>query len=743
MQLKKLAVLFLGVFLLVSLAVPAAAQTAAGPYVVRAEHHDTSLPLRELANMPVTQPIGPHRVLPARPVHENRNALGPEFVDPVWQKGPLPAVSANLGLNFLGVGNGFPNYVVPDAPPDTNGAVGDTQYVQWVNVSFAIFNKTTGATVLGPVLGNQLWKGFGGQCEFNNSGDIIAQFDKTAHRWVLSQPVFNPPYYVCFAISTTPDATGSYNRYAFGFGNSNFPDYPKLGIWPDAYYGATNTFAGGFSFTGAQACAYDRNKMLAGQAATAVCFQEPVTVDSLLPADMDGSTPPPVGSPNYYVGTIDNANNIVQFFKFHVDFTTPSNSTFTGPTNITVAAFSPLCGGFGACVQQPSPGEVLDSLADRLMYRNAYRNFGDHDALVFNHSVVAGNGGGVRWYEIRNMSTTPTVFQQGTFAPDTNSFRWMGSIAMDQVGNMALGYSRSSSTIFPSILYTGRVPSDPAGQMESEATIINGTGSQFSTANRWGDYSSMSIDPIDDCTFFYTTEYYKTTSSFNWSTQIASLKFPTCGGQGVPAVTLAPKSLSFPKTILGTSSKPLTVKLTNSGSAPLAITSIAPSGDFTQTNNCPMSPNTLAPGAFCKITVTFTPTAINKRTGTISITDNAPDSPQSVPLSGVGTIVTLLPTNFNFGTVTVGQQSNPLTATLTNKSTTTVLNISKTTLTGTAKLDYSIVNNTCVGQINPQGTCVVTVVFKPTLVGRRPATVNVFHDGGGSPSMVSMVGFGQ
>jgi hypothetical protein len=198
-----------------------------------------------------------------------------------------------------------------------------------------------------------------------------------------------------------------------------------------------------------------------------------------------------------------------------------------------VTAFSAACSGGGTCIPQPGTSQKLDSLADRLMYRLAYRNFGSYESLVVNHSVAVGSGRsktqtvGVRWYELRNPNATPTVFQQGTFAPDS-IFRWMGSIAMDKVGNMALGYSASSTSVAPSIRYTGRLVTDPPGTMQTETVIQAGGGSQLRNLNRWGDYSSMAVDPSDDCTFWYTTEYLKANGTFNWSTKIASFKFPSC-----------------------------------------------------------------------------------------------------------------------------------------------------------------------------------------------------------------------
>ena len=482
--------------------------------------HDVSPPLRDIVPK---REEGPPREIPILRTHGPQEGAGQP--DGALQTSVLPLVSTSTPFTFDGVGaNG-------SAPPDTNGAAGATQFVEWVNTEVAIYDKS-GNLKLGPEPGNTLWKGFGGTCESRNDGDPIAQYDKAAGRWVLAQPVFASPYMYCIAVSTTSDATGTYNRYAFSM--PNFPDYPKLGVWPDGYYASFNMFSGN-TFVGARACAFDRSKMLTGAAATQQCFQTSSSFGSLLPSDLDGSTAPPTGSPDFYLNFGANSLNL---WKFHVDFTTPANSTFTGPTNIPVAAFTEACSG-GACIPQSGTRQTLDSLGDRLMYRLAYRNFPSanpaHESLVVNHSVAVGASGkhggststGVRWYELQSPNGTPTVAQQGTWAPDA-SFRWMGSIAMDKVGDIAVGYSVSSSSIHPEIHFTGRVPGDALGSLESEATIIDGTGSQTRSLNRWGDYSSMSIDPADDCTFWYTSEYLKTNGTFNWSTRIASFKFPGC-----------------------------------------------------------------------------------------------------------------------------------------------------------------------------------------------------------------------
>jgi hypothetical protein len=468
---------------------------------------------------------GAPRAIPLRIPHPV--APVPLQQDPVVQNSAVQPLGTTKGLNFPGIGQGDYGFNVQYIPTDDNIAVGATQVVQWVNTSFAVFDKSSGTLVHGPVLGNTLWSGFGGGCENNNDGDPIAQYDKAAGRWVMTQfSVSTTPYLQCVAVSTTSDATGSYNRYAFPM--PNFPDYPKLGVWPDGYYISFNMFSGN-SFVGARVCAFDRNAMLVGATATQQCFQLSSSYASLLPSDLDGSTAPPSGSSNYFLNFGSNSLNL---WKFHVDFATPGNTTLTAPTNIPVAAFAPACNG-GTCIQQKNTRQKLDSLADRLMYRLAYRNFGGYESLVVNHSVTVGGGGrkssssvGVRWYEIRTPGTTPTIYQQGTYAPDSN-YRWMGSIAMDKVGNIALGYSVSSSTLYPSIRYTGRVPTDPLGSLQGENSIIEGTGSETAPYSRWGDYTSMSIDPVDDCTFWYSNQYLKSSGVY-WSTQIASFKIPSC-----------------------------------------------------------------------------------------------------------------------------------------------------------------------------------------------------------------------
>ena len=606
----------------------ASSQVQRGPSVIRRDlHHDVSPPLLEMIRN--AQP-GEHEEHEAEPVRgiPLPPGLRPLLEDPVRQYG-WTGFSPQVGLNFEGLGDGQYNFWVEYAPPDTNGAVGATQYVEWVNTYFAVFDKHSGALVAGPAPGNSLWTGFGGGCESNNDGDPIAIYDKLANRWVMSQfSVSTAPYLQCIAISATADATGSWYRYSFQY--NYFDDYPKMGVWPDAYYETFNMFnmANGGQFVGSDACAYNRAAMLNGQAATQICFQQGPTVGGLLPADVDGTTAPPAGAPNYM---LTYGTNALELYKFHVDFGTPANSTFTGPVTIPVAAFTPLCNGAPGCVPQPGTTTQLDSLADRLMYRLAYRRFSDHESLVVNHSVTVSDGGGVRWYEIQSPGTTPVVAQQGTWAPDS-SYRWMGSIAMDRIGDIAVGYSISSGGVYPSIAFAGRVPSDPAGALEAETPVMTGSGSQTGELTRWGDYSGMTVDPTDDCTFWYAQEYMVSNGSWNWRTRIANFQFPGCSSGGY--IGFYPDTINFGNQAMGTISSSQPIVFTNHEPGSLTITSITASGDFHQNNNCG---TTLAANSSCTINVTFQPTVTGLRTGTVNVIDSGPGSPRVAGLSGFGT----------------------------------------------------------------------------------------------------------
>ncbi|MBV9096886.1 MAG: hypothetical protein JO079_02410 [Frankiaceae bacterium] len=528
-------------------AVGAGASSTTQPLAVQrvlstaAVHNDLSAPLRDML---VTWPAKPgfsHE--PPEAVPANR----PRVQDGALQASATASSSLQVLGSFHGISDGEHGYNVlmqGGLPPDTVGAIGTTQYVQMVNLAMAVFSKK-GALLLGPVPANQVWKGFGGDCEKHDDGDPVVLFDHLANRWVVTQfaistgPNSNGSL-ECVAISKTADATGSWYRYAFDYTKyGSINDYPKLGIMPTAYYMTYN-------FPGSLVCAMSRAAMLVGKPATQQCALAPGGLASLMPADIDGRVLPPKGEPEFLLEKAPNALNI---FTFTVDWKHPDRSHLDKLSPLPVAPYNDAClvsaapeipNGYG-CIPQPGSGpsgyvSALESTGDRLMFRLAYRRFADgHESMVVNH---AANGGfptgavsGVRWYELSRRvgawSIARQAKQQGTYAPDLNS-RWEGSVAMDRAGDIAMGYSLSGPATFPSIALTGRLYGDPPGEMRAETVAVSGMGSQI--IPRWGDYSAMTLDPTDDCTFWFTSEYLKVPGTFNWSTAIVSARFPSCHG---------------------------------------------------------------------------------------------------------------------------------------------------------------------------------------------------------------------
>ncbi len=426
-------------------------------------------------------------------------------------------------FNFNGQGYTFLN------PPDTVGDVGKDHYIQMINATeVAIYNKNTAALIQSFSLTSL------GGCSTGN-GDPVVLYDQLADRWLLSE--FGPGNSLCVFISQTPNPQGAY--YSYQFSTPSFPDYPKYGVWPDAYYVTTNE-------SSPAVYALNRTAMLAGQAATSVRFTAPGLAgfgfEALTPADLDGMTPPPAGSPNYIMRHVDTeahsvpgypTNDILEIWAFSVNWTTPTSSTFTKIADILTAEFdSTLCGLTSFyCMGMPGVPQgstsSLDPLREVIMHRLGYRNFGSHQTLVGNFVTdIGSNIGGIRWFELRKVGAGPwTLYQEGTYAPTTNDNRWMGGIAMDGSGNIALGYNVSSQTIYPSIRYAGRLASDPLGTLpQGEYTLVN--GSAINGSNRYGDYSAMSIDPIDDCTFWFTGQWNDATQ---WKTRIGAFRFDACG----------------------------------------------------------------------------------------------------------------------------------------------------------------------------------------------------------------------
>jgi hypothetical protein len=524
-----------------AVALPAAVLTQGGPpsslppqaqaEVTLPVHFDTTrVPLRDLPDSASPAvPRGGRDFEPGRPFPVGH--VNPDVVDPL----------ADRGVGYSSV-NGLPKVFTDGtpvdptrrvAPPDTTGDLGLTHYVQWVNLRYAIYTVTrSGGTITAfslvpgfPKNGNVVWQGFGGPCEQYNDGDPIVQYDQLAHRWILTQfAVSATPYTQCVAVSTSEDPTGTYNRYAYSYG-TDFNDYPKMGVWPDGYYITYNIFKRGRTFSGSKVCAFERDKMLAGQSARQVCAQTSNSHGSLLPSDLEGTTLPAVGTPNYLLSITSSTLNA---WKFSVNWAA-GTGTLTGPTAVPgVATFSRACGG-GTCIPQPGTTQQLDSLGDRLMYRLSYRNFGTREALLVTHSVSSGSVTGIRWYNLNVGSGTPSVYEQGTYQPDS-TYRWMGSAAMDKTGGLVIGYSASNATtVKPSVYYAYRGPNDPLGALGQEFTVLAGPGVQTGNKlSRWGDYSTISVDPADGCTMVFTTQYIPSNGSFNWATAIQSLKLSSC-----------------------------------------------------------------------------------------------------------------------------------------------------------------------------------------------------------------------
>jgi len=720
-------------------------------------------PLRQVhdSEQPTGHQVRYHPLLPAR-------AGGPSQTDTALQTTAGPLISATAGAVFDGVGANC------CAPPDTNMAVGQNpafNYIlQTVNSRYAIYNKS-GGLVLGPNSLSSLWSALGNGCATQNAGDVVAQYDKAADRWIITQLGGTAsPYLECIAVSKTADPTGVYNLYSFSYGTT-LNDYPKFGVWPtatnSAYLASYNLFSNGQNFAGGQLCAYDRTKMLTGDA-TAQSICTTISNDGgFLPSDLDGSTAPVDGTPGYFLNF--ETLSSLRMYAMHPNFANPSASTLSVLQDIGVSSFSEACGG-GTCVPQSGTTQQLDSLGDRLMYRLAFRNFGDHEAMVVNHSVSAGTSVGVRWYELRapvSSTATFSLFQQGTFAPDA-TYRWMGSAAMDSSGNIGLGYSASNGSIHPAIRYTGRQASDPAGTMSTEASIIEGTGSQTTNLSRWGDYTALRIDPADDCTFWYTNEYIKTNGTFNWSTGIGSFKFTSCGVAASPDFSMSSNPASVTVTQGQTGSSTVTVASSNSFNSAVTLTvsgcpanatctvnpiSVTPAANGSATSALSIVTTSATVAGTYTVTVAGASGTLNHSTA-VALTVNAapvPDfsissSPTSVTLTQGGngsSTVTVTSTNGFSSAVGLTVTGCPANATCTvnptsvtpvaNGSVTSALSLATTA--STAAGTYTItIDGTSSGALNHSTTVTLTVNAPAAdfTISASPTSLTVLRSSNGS-----------
>jgi len=459
-------------FLLAFCALPALAQknvqSISNATVSYPVHSDISAPLSSYAALPMTASPKVHApLLPkGQQLRAARRPAGSGLNSPIGKFGP------SLGLSFDGVAmnpsapatENCANIIGGQVePPDTNAAVGDTQVVQWVNLCYAVYDKATGSLVAGPFAGNHFWAGFGGVCELHNDGDPIIQFDKANHVWVASQNTFFP-FATCIAVSTTADATGSYNRYLYF--QPGFPDYHKWGLQPHAYFQTQNNFGNGSAYVGVTVCAYQADALRAGsKKAKQICTVDTsngtLFDDSFLPADTDADPAGTGPTPEVFLGSIDNVIPETHVYEYvaTVSFKGKGKMKLTGVNGsmpITVPSYNiTVCNVPGlrstVCVPQPSPGsELLDTLGDRLMYRLAVFDDGTNQHFLVTHSVFDTAAIGARWYEFTapTGSTTLSLAQSGQ-TPNDAEYRWMGSIARDKLGNISLGYSRSSAAAGP------------------------------------------------------------------------------------------------------------------------------------------------------------------------------------------------------------------------------------------------------------------------------------------------------
>ncbi len=554
----------------------------------------------------------------------------PSPAEPALVLGAMPTPTMSFdAMTFNLNGNGH--------PPDTNGDVGINHYMEGVNTSIGIYTKTTGLKATAFTF-NAFWSGAGTgtACDTGNQGDPIVLYDTIGQRWIFMDfawtNIQDGPYYFCFGVSQTSNPLGSYYRYAIRADDAAhpwLPDYPKGGVWPDGLYFSANMFdcltAGCNTATYKEARVYALNlqKMESGATLTVNDVQAKDTSASyftLMPSNVRG-TLPPANTPNYFVSE-DQSLFRWDVFKFHVDFTTPANSTFTGPTQVTQASYVTAAGS----VPEPSPGNNSDSLAERLMFFNQYRNISGIESIWVQHTTGTASAStptGVQWAQINvtggTVNTTPV--QQQIFNNGADGLnRFMGSLAVDQQGNAALGYSVSSSSVAPDIRYVGRLASDPLNQLpQAETTLLPSVTRSVQTGTcggsactRWGDYSAMTVDPVDDCTFWYANMYFPVQGS-NWVTRIGSFKFPSCGASPTltnttTSLVSAPNPSTFGQAVTltatvtisggGTGTPTGTVAFFDSGSS-LGVGNLAASGQATVTVV------SLSVGAHTAITATY------------------------------------------------------------------------------------------------------------------------------------------
>lgn len=473
-------------------------------------------------------------------------------------QGNRPAIAPLT--SFDGLGAGFTSRIYPAADKNTSAysgatrggidislAVGPNHIFEILDGYMAVFTKkgkkynSTGKLLYGPVPNRTVFAGFGVRCGVSNSGDSVVRYDQLARRWLIVVPVFSRPpddpkgpYAMCYAVSATADPLGQYYRYEFQ--RPLFPDYPRPAVWPDGYYNPTSTSDNLLPgvITQKHDCIADRNRMLKGLPATEQC----VVIDGavfMLNSDVDGKRQPPPGAPNIMMSTGGTQllkvfeDDGIYFYKVHVDWNDPAKTTVSTPQKIPVAPYHYLCNGqLSSCVSQPGTERRLDSQGDKLMQRLVYRRIGHTESILAEHSVsTAAHGGGVRWYQFRlDKERNPVLYQQGTYAPG-GYYRWLGSMAMDRKGNIGIGYSFGGIPDYPGQRVAARLSIDPKGQLTFHESVLAEGEASETRSLRWEDFTTMTVDPSDDCTLWFVGNYLKKEATGS-TTRIGSFTIPGC-----------------------------------------------------------------------------------------------------------------------------------------------------------------------------------------------------------------------
>ena len=674
------------------------------PVVMHASRFDVSPPMSDL-NLPPVQPMGdgsgeyeiPNKFLKPAIPHQNEAVNSPMLPRSPSIGVPAPSIITSFdGINKTNSGCGC-------LPPDTEGDVSEDYYFQWVNTSWALYDKGTGAVIPNGAsnytAGKSFWSGFGGLCESHNDGDPVVLWDQFAHRWVATQFVVPPNTgsnagsAQCYAISTSSDALGTYYRYEFD--STYFGDYPKTGVWvdqggsQDAYTLTTHEFdeANGEAFVGAAYAVLQRDAMLEGRPASQVSMVRFSGIDAygVEPVHLVGTEVAAAGSCPVFVHFDSNTSDYL-FWDMCVNWNIPSSTTLSASPS-RLAPNSPYVYDYYE-VNQGGTSAVLDSFGTHIMYHATARAFPsgapERLSLAINHTILSNPAtaqGAVRWvhfglnpqsdrifgdnYDNTLLPDAPlpyaaamtkTILDQGVYNPDANT-RWLPAVSIDQNDNLGIGYSVAGG-VNPEVATNGRTYNDPAGTLEDEQICVAGAGHQTSTSDRWGDYSNMTIDPSDQCTFWFTNEYYAATSSSTWSTRVCSFKFPNCGTADFALVNDSPSQLQICEaTAAHDPSFLIRAGVLNGFTGGVTLSATVPSGVTANFSNNPISPtpgesrlilsgaDALAPGQY-GVTVTGTSSVPSTRSLAIQldISDHSPVAPSLTTPANNATGVKIYPT---------------------------------------------------------------------------------------------------